>query len=98
MTGRGSNFDLVPELFSNSRSTKLLESVPQNAYADIDRLVNLLEDDEADLVLISLGPAGTVLSHRLSQVGRWAIDIGHISDSYRYAFNEGDWPEAQYNS
>lgn len=98
VTGRGSNFDLVPELFSNSRSTKLLESVPQNAYADIDRLVNLLEDDEADLVLISLGPAGTVLSHRLSQVGRWAIDIGHISDSYRYAFNEGDWPEAQYNS
>ncbi|WP_231445202.1 GT-D fold domain-containing glycosyltransferase [Brevibacterium zhoupengii] len=98
VTGRGASFDLVPELFSNATSAAIIESRPENAFSDIDRLLTRLEQDSSELILISLGPAGTVLSHRLSSIGRWAIDIGHISDSYRYAFNSGDWPEKQYQS
>ena len=96
ITGRGSNFDLVPELFSNAKSKTIIESAPENAFEDLDRVTALAQDADVDLFLISLGPAGTVLSHNLSQQGHWAIDIGHISDSYRYSFDNGDWPEAQY--
>lgn len=97
ITGRGSTFDLVPELFSNTRSTSIIGSVPENAFQDLQRVQDMAEDADADLNLISLGPAGTVLAHKLAKQGRWAIDIGHISDSYRYAYNNGDWPEAQYH-
>lgn len=94
VTGKNSRFEFIPELFDSARETKVLESLPKNAFSDIPRIMSLLADDQADIVLIALGPAGTVLAAELANAGRQAIDVGHISSSYLQAFEGGAWPES----
>ena len=36
------------------------------------------------IVLVSLGPAATVIAKRLSNEGIWTIDIGHFDLQYEY--------------
>ena len=33
--------------------------------------------------VLALGPAATVLAARLTRLGYWALDIGHISQAYQ---------------
>jgi hypothetical protein len=95
VTGEGSRFELVPQLFDNVRSSSFEYSTPVNAYADLPRLMAALEAGDPDrLHLVSLGPAGTLVTAWLSRMGRWAIDIGHISDSWANVFASGQWPES----
>lgn len=94
ITGRQSRFEAIPELFSGVASTRFLWSTPTNAFADIPRLIEVIGDPvEGELQLVSLGPAGTVLTAELAARGHRALDIGHISDSYRNVFHGGAWPE-----
>jgi len=95
VTGEGSRFDLIPELFDNLAGAQFLYSRPVNAFGDLPRLMTELSWDTSDIVLIALGPAGTVLASQLAKAGRRAIDIGHISDSYENVFRDGAWPEAK---
>jgi hypothetical protein len=95
VTGEASRFDLIPELFSNLAGSKFLYTRPIDAFSDLQRLMAELALDSSDIVLIALGPAGTVLSSKLAKAGRRAIDIGHISDSYENVFRSGEWPEAK---
>lgn len=95
ITGEGSRFELVPALFDNLAGHRYLRSTPKNAFADLDRLVAEVErGPQADLYLVSLGPAGTVLTAMLARRGHRAIDIGHISDSYRNVYDGAAWPES----
>jgi len=94
ITGEGSRFDVVPELFDNVASSRFVYSTPVNAYGDLPRLMGELKDeDPASLFLVALGPAGTLVTAWLAQRGRWAIDIGHISASWSNVFAGGKWPE-----
>jgi hypothetical protein len=93
VTGQGSRFDLEPALFDCVASNRFEYSMPRDAFADIDRLVDKLVAANDDLVLISLGPAGTVLAHKLAQAGKRALDIGHLSSSYRHVVQGGAFPE-----
>jgi hypothetical protein len=94
VTGEGSRFYLEPALFDNAKTVEHVYSTPTDAYADLPRLMPLLEAADPDkLFLIALGPAGTVAAARLSRLGRWAIDVGHISESYANVFKGGKWPE-----
>jgi len=93
VTGKGSRFDLTPALFDNLASVDFEYSTPVDAFADVTRLVDALRSRTSDLVLIALGPAGTVLAARLASAGVRAIDVGHISDSYENVFRGGAWPE-----
>ncbi len=96
ITGEGSRFELVPALFDNLAGHRYLWSTPTNAFADLDRVLAEVEQGPgADLYLISLGPAGTVLASTLARRGHRAIDIGHISDSYRNVFEGSAWPESR---
>ena len=54
----------------------------------------LQAEDPDKLYLLSLGPAGTLVAAWLSKLGRWAIDVGHISESWANVFAGGQWPEA----
>jgi Glycosyltransferase GT-D fold len=95
VTGRGSRFELLPELFDNVKSVTRIDSEPVDAYADLPRLEDQLgRSDPSALYLVSLGPAGTVVTAWLARQGRWAIDVGHISDSYINVFRGGKWPES----
>ncbi|GAB1643115.1 GT-D fold domain-containing glycosyltransferase [Krasilnikovia sp. MM14-A1259] len=96
VTGENSRFTLEPALFDNVKSSRFVHSTPVNAYADLPRLMQELEKEDPDqLYLISLGPTGTLLAALLSRMGRWAIDIGHISDSWANVFAGGQWPESK---
>jgi hypothetical protein len=93
VTGQGSRFDLEPALFDCVASSRFEYSMPRDAFSDLDALVDRLNDGSDDLVLISLGPTGTLLAHRLAQAGRRALDIGHLSSSYNNIMKGGAFPE-----
>lgn len=95
VTGEGSRFELIPELFNNLAGSRFVYSAPVDAFSDLSRLRSELMQDDSDIILIALGPAGTVLASQLAKAGRRAIDIGHISDSYENVFQGGAWPEAK---
>lgn len=94
VTGEGSRFELSPALFDKVRSVDFCYSKPQDAFDDIPRLITALQQDNSDIVLISLGPAGTVLAAELAKCGRWALDIGHISNSYSQVYEGAAAPES----
>jgi Glycosyltransferase GT-D fold len=94
VTGEHSRFSLVPDLFDNIKASRFIYSTPVNAYADLPRLMKVLEEDDREqLYLVALGPAGTLVTAWLSRMGRWAIDVGHISNSWENVFAGGKWPE-----
>lgn len=93
VTGREAKFDLIPELFDNLDGAQFVRGPNTNAYAELDELEHAARVAEADVVLISLGPAGTVLAHRLALRGVLALDIGHISASYKNVFAGASRPE-----
>lgn len=96
VTGEGSRFELIPELFDNVRSHRFVYSSPKNAFDDIDGVcARVLGLGPTGLVLISLGPAGTVLASRLSSCGVRALDVGHLSGSYMNVFEGRGKPERQ---
>ncbi|CEA07603.1 hypothetical protein BN1051_00923 [Arthrobacter saudimassiliensis] len=94
ITGKGSRFDLIPELFDNLNSHTFLYSTPTNAFEDMGRVLGQIGGTGADIALISLGPTGTLMAAALAKRGIQAIDLGHISASYQHAFNGGAWPES----
>jgi Glycosyltransferase GT-D fold len=97
ITGKNSRFKLIPELFDNVAEARFIYSTPVDAFSDLDNVMNkVLAQPEAQIYLIALGPAGTVLAVRLALNGLRAIDIGHISDSYLNVFNGEPWPETKH--
>lgn len=96
ITGAGSRFEADPALFSSAISLTTVESLATHAYADLDRVVDVVLSmrDEVDLALISLGPSGTVLAPRLHQAGLRALDLGHIVNSYQNIFSGAPRPES----
>lgn len=95
VTGEGSRFDLIPELFDNVASTTTFSSTATNGFEDLDRVRAEVLASDVDLVLIALGPAGTVLAAQLAEAGRRSLDIGHLSDSYANIFSGAPRPESK---
>jgi hypothetical protein len=93
ITGKGSRFELIPALFENVASVDFTYSTASNAFEDLARLNGELASTTEELYLIALGPAGTVLAAQLAEAGKWAIDLGHISDSYENVFKGAVRPE-----
>ncbi len=93
ITGKGSRFELTDALFDNVESVSYSYSTAAHAFEEIERLKTELSNTSEDLYLIALGPAGTVLTAELAKTGKWAIDLGHISDSYENVFKGAVRPE-----
>jgi hypothetical protein len=93
VTGRNSRFELLDEFFGNVRDADFIHSVPTNAFEDVPRLVDEIKKTEADLFLIALGPAGTVLAAEASNAGKWAVDTGHLSNSWQHQVQKAPLPE-----
>lgn len=93
VTGKGSRFDLVPSMFSSIKSVKYIYTKAVDAYDDIDDLREKLIKDTSDLIILSLGPTATVLASDLSNMGKWAIDLGHVASAYYNVFEGGKMPE-----
>ncbi|GAA3296765.1 GT-D fold domain-containing glycosyltransferase [Arthrobacter citreus] len=97
VAGRGSRFELIDELFGNLGQAEFVEGAPRNAYVEIDSIMQdiISKLHGKDLVLIALGPSGTIIAARLAEMGIQAIDIGHIAASYRSVFSGDAFPELQ---
>ena len=95
VTGTGSRFVPIAELFDSAASVSREDAPSIDAYAQVDALEQRLLALPADIFLLSLGPTATVLAARLARRGRRAIDIGHITSSYRTVFLGDERPEHQ---
>lgn len=94
VSGKNSRFDPEHILFSNIKSGTLVLSENRNAYSDIDRVFELcLATPDADIFLIALGVTGTILSSRLANAGKKALDIGHLTNCYDQVFLGKPIPE-----
>ncbi|MDJ0356570.1 GT-D fold domain-containing glycosyltransferase [Paenarthrobacter sp. PH39-S1] len=97
VAGKGSRFEMIPELFDNVASVVRIDSEPTDAYPTLEDLKLRLDSlADVDIFLIALGPSGTVLAGYLaSEVGgrRQAVDIGHLASSYLNVFRGGRMPE-----
>jgi hypothetical protein len=96
VTGKGSRFDLIPELFDAAGKVDFLHAAPVHAFDDrAEILKGITERAGPDtLVLLSLGPTATVLAHMIAARGIQALDIGHLSASYNFVHANGALPEA----
>ncbi len=66
------------DLLHEASSVKFIESVPTEAYAEIDNIEKEIGDDTSKVVLLSLGATATVLAWRLAEKGFQALDLGHL--------------------
>ena len=86
VSGTGSRFEPIADLFDSAAGLTREEAPPIDAYAEVDALERRLLRGSADIVVLSLGPTATVLAARLTRRGRRAIDIGHLVSSYQTVF------------
>lgn len=93
VTGKGSRFDMNPALFSSLKSHEFVYSEPSDAFYDVPRVLRELIASSPEIVLISLGPAGSILANELARAGIQALDIGHLSASYENIIEGGTFPE-----
>lgn len=93
IAGKGSRFDEVPALFDSAHSISRVDSLPRDAFTDLDRLLKPGVLGHPDMFLIALGPAGTILARELHLRGIRSLDIGHLSASYLNVFEDRTWPE-----
>ncbi len=93
ITGQGSRFDILPELFDSARAVDRFDSLATNAYVDSARVLRDGASDSPDLVLLSLGPTGTTLARSFHGRGVRALDVGHLSASFLNVFSGGKKPE-----
>lgn len=85
--GEYSRLGVGSDLFDNARSIKRIIAPAINAFAQYDNIIEtfrqLFPTPSKNMpVLISLGPAASVMAYDLAQLGYWAIDIGHIDIEY----------------
>ncbi|WP_343595649.1 GT-D fold domain-containing glycosyltransferase [Acinetobacter sp.] len=92
ITGEGSKLMVDHSIFNNITKKEIIYTLPENAYDDLDRIVTKVkqEFDLQYLILIALGPSGTILAQRFSQLGYQAVDIGHITSSFEEVFTPSD--------
>lgn len=95
ITGRNSRFDIEHFMFDNVQGKTQILTSNRNAYSQVNQIMDAAMKVKADVFLIALGPAGTVLASRLHKAGKWALDIGHLNNSYNTVFLDMDNPEAQ---
>lgn len=96
VTGRGSRFDVIPELFDGAKRIDMLHCAPTNAYEDRHAIFEAItaRATRDAVILLSLGPAATVLAPRLAAAGFQALDVGHLSASYLNVYAKGARPES----
>ena len=73
------------DLFNNTKSIKRILCPPENAFLVYKKIINKfkkLKIAKNVLILISLGPAASVLSYDLCKMGYQALDIGHADIEY----------------
>lgn len=83
--GVGTRFGMFNDLLVGADSISRILCPPRNAFEKYDEILSAFDDvDKRKLVIISLGPTATVLSHDLCKNGFQAIDTGAFDIDYEW--------------
>lgn len=93
VTGKGSRFNASDNFFSNVKSLDYFLTSSKNAFDDLETIKSNILTQPRDLVLVSLGPAGTVLAAEMAGEGVQTLDIGHVTSSYANVMKGAPAPE-----
>lgn len=66
------------ELEHETKSIHFIETLPEQAYAEIDNIEKEIGNDTTRTVLLAVGATATVLAARLAERGFNALDLGHL--------------------
>ena len=87
----------IEEIFG--KNVEIFEAPSENAFDEYDKilfeclrrvpLLNMarLSQAQETVIILSLGPAATVLAYDLCAAGRWALDMGHFAMFYPKILN-----------
>ena len=77
-------FDKITDnIFDNAKSIEYVYTKSVDAFDEYDNILNQVkQQNKSKIVIIILGPTAKVLAYDLSQIGFWALDLGHIAKSY----------------
>ena len=92
ITCKNSAFIEDDRLFRKDQIIKVIETKAVDAFSDYDNIMNQIVNDEnitKDCIIVaSLGLTATVLAYDLSKLGYRCIDIGNITNAYKYFMKE----------
>lgn len=88
----GSRKSFVPAMIRGASELHVIQSQPQQAWADRDNIMRKLRriKTKPEVVLLCLGPAATALVPDIVELGIQAVDIGHLGAWMRYKLSPKD--------
>lgn len=66
------------ELEREVKSIHFIETLPEQAYGEIDNIEKEIGKDNSRTILLAVGATATVLAYRLAEHGFQALDLGHL--------------------
>lgn len=83
--GHGTRLGMFNDLLAGAKSISRILCPPRNAFAKYDEILAAFDGTDKDkLILISLGPTATILSHDLCKKGFQAVDTGAFDVEYEW--------------
>lgn len=84
--GKNSQVGAGNDILNNAKSVKRILCPAKNAYSRHDDILESIKNnvDKNCLIILALGPTATVLAYELSEIGYWAIDMGHFDIEYEW--------------
>lgn len=84
--GEFSRLGVGNDLFDNAISIRRVICPSKDAFAHYDEILSSVQAHSADapLILLALGMTATVLAYDLAQLGKQAIDVGHVDVEYEW--------------
>ena len=83
--GQKTRMGVGNDFFSNARSIRRILGPAENAFDRYDEILQFASTFPKDtLFILALGPAATIMSYDLSQLGYRALDLGHIDVEYEW--------------
>ena len=91
--GENVKFGAGNDLLNNTKSIKRIICPSRHSFSLYNKILDaILQFDKHYLILISLGPAATILSFDLCKLGYQAVDIGHTDRDYElFIRNATEW-------
>ena len=78
-----SKIGIYNDLLDNTKSVKRIISSSEKAFSKYDEILDLIKKQPKDtVVIIDLGPIGTVLSYDLAKDGYQSLDLKHFDTEY----------------
>lgn len=83
--GECTKFGVGNDLLKKARSVSRILGPARNAYSCCDQIINVAAKTPKDrLVIVSLGPAGKIVTYELFKQGFQVWDLGHLDIEYEW--------------